>query len=430
MRNRGLAVTAILSLITMSIQAIPASAAYQTVGRVVDWNGSSLTGSSSNWVDEVASKELVQTNTTYSSANGGYLTLSGSSFIKASSDLPSFTTTTMSVFLWIKPTSNAGVLVSLGRDVDPNDADSEFIFSLNSAGKLVLWDFNGSQGVSGASTGSVTLNQWNYVGFTKVLSGSNSNIAMYINGNSSGTFSGGSRAISLNSFTVGKDPRDNNAFYSGGIQRATVWNTALSSSEVSDNYATTNGFAIAPVISISNNNQSVNANASILTAVTTNTGGAVSTYSISPSLPSGLSLNSSGSISGAPVSKQSSTTYTITATNPAGNSTATFSLLVLVGATSAEFANISTANYRQVSSISAALPAVGKATFLQNGKRISGCIKVSTVSSNGITASCSWKPSIIGRLSLKVIFYPTSGSYNQFTSEEIKVWVFKRTGNR
>jgi hypothetical protein len=397
---------------------------------VVDWIGSSLTNASTNWIDEVASNPLVQTSTSYNSANGGYLSLSGSSFVKASNDLPTFTTTTMSLFLWIKPTSNAGVLVSLGRDISPNDADSEFVFSINASGKLVLWDFNGSQGVSGTSTDSVNLNQWNYVGFTKTLSGANSTIAMYIDGNSSGTFSGGSRAISLNSFTIGKDPRDNNAYFSGGLQRATVWSTALTSSEVLENYRTTNGFAYAPAISLSNNSQSVNANASINSAVLSNSGGAISSFAVSPSLPTGLSLNSNGTISGTPVARQSATTYTVTATNPAGSSSATFTLLVWVGAGTSEFSSISNATYRQSTVITVQLPAIGKTTFLQNGKRIAGCVKVPTVSLNGISATCPWKSSVIGRVGIKVIFYPTSGSYSQFTSEEIKVWVYKRTGNR
>src|SRR3989440_2145465 len=51
--------------------------------------------------------------------------------------------------------------------------------------------------------------------------------------------------------------------------------------------------------------------------------GTVASYTISPPLPSGLSLNSStGAISGTPSAVSASATYTITASNSVGNSTA------------------------------------------------------------------------------------------------------------
>lgn len=55
----------------------------------------------------------------------------------------------------------------------------------------------------------------------------------------------------------------------------------------------------------------------------TSTGGAVSSYVVSPSLPSGLALNATtGVISGTPTAATAQATYTVTATNAAGNTTA------------------------------------------------------------------------------------------------------------
>ena len=60
-----------------------------------------------------------------------------------------------------------------------------------------------------------------------------------------------------------------------------------------------------------------------------NSGGPARSYSIAPALPSGLSFSSStGLISGTPTATQSATSYTVTATNSGGTSTATFSLAI------------------------------------------------------------------------------------------------------
>jgi gliding motility-associated-like protein len=67
-----------------------------------------------------------------------------------------------------------------------------------------------------------------------------------------------------------------------------------------------------------------------ITPVTpTNSGGVVSTYSISPSLPGGLVFDpATGTISGTPGEIKAATTYTITATNSGGSTTTTFTLTV------------------------------------------------------------------------------------------------------
>ncbi len=58
-------------------------------------------------------------------------------------------------------------------------------------------------------------------------------------------------------------------------------------------------------------------------------GGAVDSYSISPNLPAGLSIDTdTGSISGIPASSASVQTYTITATNTAGSDTASVTITV------------------------------------------------------------------------------------------------------
>ncbi|MGB0377747.1 MAG: Ig domain-containing protein, partial [Poseidonia sp.] len=59
-----------------------------------------------------------------------------------------------------------------------------------------------------------------------------------------------------------------------------------------------------------------------------NSGGSIVSCSVSPSLPSGLSLSNTCTLSGTPTVASSAATYTITATNTGGSDTATFSLTV------------------------------------------------------------------------------------------------------
>ena len=86
---------------------------------------------------------------------------------------------------------------------------------------------------------------------------------------------------------------------------------------------------IAPVISYSSASITLTKGTAMTTETVTSTGGAVVSYSVSPSLPAGLSLDTStGSISGTPTAVTSSATYTITATNTGGTDTATMTIVV------------------------------------------------------------------------------------------------------
>ncbi|QEC63317.1 hypothetical protein FRZ54_12265 [Mucilaginibacter ginsenosidivorans] len=61
-----------------------------------------------------------------------------------------------------------------------------------------------------------------------------------------------------------------------------------------------------------------------------NTGGAAVSWSVSPGLPAGLSLNTgTGDITGTPTTVSSATTYTVTATNVAGSSSTSITITIL-----------------------------------------------------------------------------------------------------
>jgi hypothetical protein len=79
-------------------------------------------------------------------------------------------------------------------------------------------------------------------------------------------------------------------------------------------------------------------NATVGQAISTDTPtvtGTVTSYSVSPALPAGLSLSAtSGAISGTPTAAAAQTTYTVTATNSTGSATATVQITVQIPAPS------------------------------------------------------------------------------------------------
>lgn len=63
-------------------------------------------------------------------------------------------------------------------------------------------------------------------------------------------------------------------------------------------------------------------------------GGAVASWSVAPTLPTGLTLSATGVISGTPAQVTAVASYTVTATNAAGTTTASVSITVILGAPS------------------------------------------------------------------------------------------------
>jgi hypothetical protein len=85
-----------------------------------------------------------------------------------------------------------------------------------------------------------------------------------------------------------------------------------------------------PVIALSATTETANLNAVMNGYTVTSSGGTVASYSITGTLPAGVSFSTTtGRITGTPTVTQAATTYTITATNTSGSTTATFTLTVV-----------------------------------------------------------------------------------------------------
>lgn len=97
---------------------------------------------------------------------------------------------------------------------------------------------------------------------------------------------------------------------------------------------------------------------------------------------------------------------------------------------SIEAATISSASYRTASSLVVTTTTAGKVTFFAQGKRIAGCINLTTVSSSTITATCNWKPAQIGPNQIYAILTPTINPAYTARVDFMAINVSKRSGTR
>jgi hypothetical protein len=103
--------------------------------------------------------------------------------------------------------------------------------------------------------------------------------------------------------------------------------------------------------------------------------------------------------------------------------------LVFLSGNFASLAPSSTPTYRGSVTLTATLATAGsdgKVTFFANGKKIPGCIKIP---SSALVATCTWKPSIKGSVTLSATSFPTDQSFSS-GSISVPVAVGKRTGLR
>jgi len=129
---------------------------------------------------------------------------------------------------------------------------------------------------------------------------------------------------------------------------------------------------------------------------------------------------------------------TITATDPAANAgtqaiTITVTDIVDTSSITSFMLNgsVTTASYRTAIAIKAYVTVSSKVTFKANNVRIPGCINVRTTgTSPNILATCSWKASRRGNITLSATAAPTSAGISGSNATPLKVYVSKRVGIR
>ena len=201
-------------------------------------NTRSYPGSGTTWTDLSGNGNTgtLTNGPTFSAANMGSIVLDGTNDYIYRSSLSGFNSSTYTVLLWGKfvSVSSSGVLFSLGRS--SGDADTEAQLYYNNS-RLVYWDYAGSIAFNFInSSGTLSTNVYQYLGFTK----NSTNGTFYIDGYSSGTGTAGFDAsISTNDFVIGADIRDSINYVNGNISQFLLYNRVLSSSEVLQNYNAT-----------------------------------------------------------------------------------------------------------------------------------------------------------------------------------------------
>jgi hypothetical protein len=114
----------------------------------------------------------------------------------------------------------------------------------------------------------------------------------------------------------------------------------------------------------------------------------------------------------------------VTSGNISVNQTSAFNSFGLSG-------SATTAIYRKASTINADVTVASKVTFRSSGVVIAGCKnKLATGSGSSFTTSCSWKPSLRGRVNISAVSTPVDNAISGASAPAVTIVVANRTGNR
>ena len=193
-------------------------------------NPLSYPGSGNTWTDLSGNGNngTLVNGPAYSSANGGILSFDG---VNDRIECGTFSVSFLTVSTWVyktTSTSNQGI-----------------------CRKQNGWAVSNYQGVLQVAPGTawqffntgytIPLNTWVNIVYTYSGTGATGSQAVYINGSSIYSTSAGSGAISANANQVRVGYDDNNWFWNGRIAQTQIYNKALTSQQILDNYRATKG---------------------------------------------------------------------------------------------------------------------------------------------------------------------------------------------
>jgi hypothetical protein len=127
--------------------------------------------------------------------------------------------------------------------------------------------------------------------------------------------------------------------------------------------------------------------------------------------------------------------FTITTTDSVGNSASRTFAIVVINLNESSTTSPPTVSgnvYKGiVTSLTVTVNAPGKVRFFMDGKRIAGCLAVSTTGSYpNYSASCSWKPAVTAKHDVTAALTPSDNTFSASTSQVGTFWVLKRITRR
>lgn len=302
---------------------------------------------------------------------------------------------------------------------------------------------NGATGGSGGGGSSYTYNSSTYTGTggaSNAATGISSPWSAYGFAGASGSGAGGGAGGAASGSTAGAGRDYFGKTYAKGGDRSGS-NTPVTGSGNGGNVTSSGGSGSSGSITIQIPSPSFTYSTANATTSTgnafannsiTSTGSVISSYSVSPALPTGLTLNiSTGQVEGIPFATQSATTYTVTATDAVGETgTATLNLTITPGVALLTITPPSSPRKGVLINLVVTAPAVGKIRFFANGKRIPNCLAIATTANSPFSATCRWSPATQSRNQLTAILLPGTSVYTSGSAAPIYVQVTKRPSTR
>jgi hypothetical protein len=208
-----------------------------------------------------------------------------------------------------------------------------------------------------------------------------------------------------------------------------VDNTAPTASSITVNSAGT-AIILTASETITNSAQvvglySVSDSGSALSISATSFSGSVATLTLSRSIPAGAYVTfsyspASGAAGGRWIDQAGNEMAAITTRTITNNSSSPISVSLSVPDPLSKGVS---------ATVSVAVSVSGKVTFLLAGKRVSGCINKSASGSTPITVTCTFKPALAARQTIRATLVPTLNAYPT-TSASVERFILKRTTRR
>ncbi len=204
-------------------------------------NAKSYPGSGTTWTDLSGNGRngTLANGPTYSSANGGSIVFDGTDDYVSKSSWINPPTNNFSIGCWVRFSDNINdrYVLSFGRDIGGSTGGLALIaYGFNAVSDFLFFECGSS--VGRVSSGIVpSLNIWYYI----TVTADGTSTKFYLNGELRNTSSQGSGAIaptptlSVGSYVNGSGT-PSTFFHSGNIAQVSIYNRALSASEIQQNF--------------------------------------------------------------------------------------------------------------------------------------------------------------------------------------------------